>query len=113
MPVYDFECPKGHEYEEALSIKDYDKPTKCPHCKAKGNKVIKARQSSPTFSDRLFPYYDKALNRVFQDKSQRAAFLKKKGYCEDGGKNMTAKQERMVLSMRNFDSHMIRNANTD
>lgn len=112
MPVYDFECKCGHEYEVYLSLSNYKKKTHCPKCQKVGKKVLKHRKSEPGFSDKVFPYYDKALNKIFQNKQEKSAFLKKHGYHETGSGSMKPSQERLVYSWRQWGREA-RNARRD
>lgn len=112
MPVYQYECPQGHEYEEFLLLKDYQKKTKCPECNKAGKKCFVMRQSAPTFTDKIFPYHDKALNRIFEYKQQRDAYLKRKGLVESGSGSMTKQQERTLMSWKKWGKEA-RYANRD
>ena len=78
MPLYDFKCGQGHEYEEVLSLADYQNETKCPKCGESGVKIIKTGSRGPTFSDKIFPYYDRSLNKVFNNKIEKDSYLKSK-----------------------------------
>lgn len=118
MPLYSYLCNNkkcGKEYDEALRVEDYQKPTNCPRCGKLGKKIIKASQKEPTFSDKIFPYYDRALNKVFQNRTERSSYLKRKGLSGDAGGTMTAKQERQLMGWRlgRFDSRIARNALRD
>ncbi len=116
MPVYCYECPSGHEYETVLSVKDYEKKTKCPDCKKVGKKIISTAQREPTFSDKMFPYYDRALNKVFETKSDRSSYLKRNQLSESGNGSMTSRQERDLLTkwrVGGFDPRIARNALRD
>jgi putative FmdB family regulatory protein len=115
MPQYDYECPKGHEYTEVLSVDDYQKSTKCPKCKKVGKKVIKLSQIEPTFSDKMFPYYDRSLNKVFENKADRSSYLKSKGLGDGNNGSMTRKQERQLYDWRmgRFDPRIARHALRD
>ncbi len=105
MPVYVFGCPQEHEYEKFLHLADYNKTTKCPQCGKKGKRLIKPRASEPSFSDKVFPYYDTSLNKIFQDKGHKDKWMNKHGYIHTGGDHMTWKQERKVLQMRQWGSN--------
>lgn len=101
MPVYSYECPKGHEYEEALKVADYQKPTKCPECGEVGKKLIVTKQSEPTFSDRLYPYYDPNLGRVCHTPKHRQQIMKEMGvHSKEGWRSTTKKQERYLMQQR-------------
>jgi putative FmdB family regulatory protein len=39
MPLYDFECKCGHQFEKFGSVKDPDH-TSCPHCNERARKII-------------------------------------------------------------------------
>lgn len=40
MPIYDYKCPKGHEFDRFLALKDYTKEQTC-ECGLFARKVIK------------------------------------------------------------------------
>lgn len=116
MPLYSYECSKGHSYDAALKVEDYQKKTKCPTCKRVGKKVISIAQKEPTFSDKIFPYYDKSLNKIFNNRSERSSYLQRKGLVESGNGTMTAKQERDLYTkwrIGGFDPKDARNVLRD
>lgn len=39
MPIYEYECSKGHSFERVLPFSDYEKPQKCD-CGRKGKRII-------------------------------------------------------------------------
>lgn len=47
MPIYEYYCECGHEFEEMLSVSNRDKPTEdaCPKC---GEKTVKKGISAAT-----------------------------------------------------------------
>jgi hypothetical protein len=101
MPLYSYICKNNHEYEEALSLDEYDKKTRCPKCKCVGEKSFKTRQTEPSFTDKLYPYWDKALNKVFNNPTERKTYLKSQGLEEKPTKNkMTPAQEREMYACR-------------
>lgn len=118
MPTYSYVC-EDHKcresYEEVLPISEYQKQTKCPKCGHKGKKIIELAQKEPTFSDKIFPYYDRALNKVFESKSQRSSYLKMKKLSDNAGGTMTRKQERQLYDWRlgRFDRRIARHALRD
>lgn len=114
MPTYEFLCPKSHRFEEVYSVAERDKPTKCPKCKKRANRVIAMRQKEPTFTDKLYPYWDRGLNKVFNSPSERSGYLKANNIEQKETKGtMSAKQERMMYEMRigNHDPRDRRHAN--
>ena len=40
MPTYEYECPKGHEFEEFRAVKDRNAKSECPLCGATGKLTI-------------------------------------------------------------------------
>lgn len=115
MPNYSYECPNGHEYENVLPVSEYKKKTKCHKCKKFGKKTITLRQSEPTFTDKIFPYYDRSLNKIFQTKSDRFDYLKKKGLEESGKGSTRWSEERKLYDWRlgKFDPRIARHALMD
>lgn len=115
MPTYNYQCGSGHEYEKVLPLSEYEKKTKCPKCKKVGKRFISISQREPTFSDKIFPYYDRSLNKVFQNKSDRSGYLKRKGLSETGNGSMNWSQERKLYDWRlgKFDPRIARNALRD
>lgn len=118
-PTYTYECQLatcGEEYEEVLKIADYKKRTFCPKCGNQGKKTIKLRSSEPTFSDKIYPYYDRALNKVFHSKGDRSSYMKRKGIQESGEGSSTWKQERKLYRewrLGGFDPKIARHALRD
>jgi len=101
MPVYNYVCDKcNKEYDEFLKMADCKQETKCPDCGEVGRRDYSMRQSEPTFTDKLYPYWDRALNKVFHNKNERSAHLEKVGLRENGGETMNRKQEQMMYKMR-------------
>ena len=105
MPMYQFKCSKGHDYEEMLPMDEYAEPAKCPICKNFGERVFALRQSEPSFTEKLYSsgngYYDVGLGRVFHSERERKSFMQENGYRSKGSeKTMTAKQERFMYSKR-------------
>ena len=101
MPTYSYECRKGHEYDEFLPMSDYRKETFCPKCKQPGQKVIKLRASSPSFSDNLYPYYDPNLGCRVDSATERQRIMNQMGFItKEGGRRTTAKQEKYLLKHR-------------
>lgn len=116
MPLYSYECPEDHEYEVPLKLEDYQKKTKCPKCGKVGKKTIGLSQKEPTFSDKIFPYYDRALNKIFHNKSERSSYLKKHNLSDGAGGTMTRRQELELYSrwrLGGFDARIARNALRD
>lgn len=111
MPLYDYECLNGHEYEKSLSLSEYDKKTKCPTCGKAGKKVIKQRQTEPGFSDTIYPLWDKVNNVIFNSASDRKRWMKEKGY-ESKEDSMTRSQESLLRSWKvgKFDPRLARYA---
>jgi DNA-directed RNA polymerase subunit RPC12/RpoP len=86
---------------------------RCRHCGGRAFlKGFKGGNTEPTFSDKIFPYYDRSLNKIFHDKSEKQVFMKKHGYVNTGGDHMTRKQEREVYAMRHWGANA-RNARRD
>ena len=114
-PTYCYECPNGHDYEEVLPVKDYRKQTSCPKCSGNGEKVIKFRQTETTFTEKLFPFYDKSVNRVFHSSTERKEWLDRKGYVHNGKDSMNRKQERTIYGWRlgSFDPKQMRHSRKD
>jgi len=101
MPVYSYECPSGHEYDQVLPVKDYQKKTKCPDCKKVGKKLIVSRQTEPSFSDKLYPYLDPNLGRVCESPKHREQIMNEMGlHSKEGGRSTTLKQERYLMQHR-------------
>ena len=112
MPLYDFECKKCKNiFESFLKLENYKDKVPCPKCKGNTEKVITVRQKEPTFTDKLYPYFDKALNKVFHSPSERKSYLKEKDLVEVPSKDgMTRQQEREMYSWRlgKFDPRQMR-----
>jgi len=113
MPVYAYSCSKcWKDYDQYLTLEKYEEKTFCPDCNGEGNRVIAPRQKEPTFSDKIFPYYDTSLNKIFSDRTEKQKWMDKHGYVNTGGDRMTKKQERMVYGMRHWGKNA-RNARRD
>lgn len=114
MPTYCYACKAGHEYEQILPMAECNAKTKCPKCGKVGKKIFKMTQAEPSFSDKLFPYWDKSLNKVFNNPAERKSYLKEQGLEQRESKgSMNLKQERMMYEMRigNHDPRDRRYAN--
>lgn len=114
MPTYEFNCKCGEVFDEVYTIAERNTPTKCPKCKKLAKRVISMRQKEPGFTDKLYPYWDRGLNKVFNSPTERKSYLKSQGLEQRESKGtMTAKQERMMYEMRigNHDPRDRRHAN--
>lgn len=101
MPTYSYQCPNNHEYDKVLKMADYQKPTKCPTCNKRGKKTLAVSQSEPTFTQKLYPYYDPALGRVCNSPTERKQIMVELGVQpKEGWRRTTAKQERYLMSQR-------------
>ena len=101
MPLYTYECPEcTKEYDFALPMANSDDATFCPKCKCEGKKIIALRSAQPSFSDKMFPYYDQALMQRFESSTQRKDYLKKNGLEERGNGSMSKRQEQELMKYR-------------
>lgn len=102
MPVYAYHCDKcDNPYEQFLPMAECKKKTRCPTCKKFGKRDYSIGTKGPTFTDKLYPYWDKALNKVFNSPQERKGWLKANGYEEKPRHDhMNRKQERMMYDMR-------------
>lgn len=112
-PLYSYVCKLGHDYEKFLPLSEFAKKTKCPTCKKVGNKIFATAQKEPTFTDKLYPYWDRGLNKVFHTPKERKNFLNSQGLEEKPSKGvMDRKQERFMYESRlgNHDPRLRRYA---
>ena len=101
MPLYAYSCTKcENEYEEALPLSQYDDVTHCPKCNAKGEKIIRLGTTRPTFSEKMFPYYDQALMQRFESPQDRKNYLKQNNLEERSTGHMTKRQEEYLMKFR-------------
>ena len=101
MPVYDYECKKCKKnYEHFLTVENYLKKTKCPDCKSVGKKIVLFKKNEPSFSDKVFPYYDESAGQRFENNSERKKYLSDNGLVENGKGSMTKKQEERLYRSR-------------
>lgn len=40
MPIYEFICKNGHDFERMLSFSEMDKRVRCPECKTAGKRKL-------------------------------------------------------------------------
>jgi putative FmdB family regulatory protein len=102
MPLYDVSCEKcSHEFEYFSSLKDFSKKIKCEKCGEKCQRIISPRQKSPTFTEKLYPYFDRALHKRFDSPSERKSYLKANDLHEVPSKSCDIlKMERMMYDSR-------------
>lgn len=100
-PQYDYSCPNGHDYTEFLSIAEYQTQTHCPECKEPGTKVFLPSKKEPSFSEKLYPYFDPNLGRVCHTPKHREQIMKQMGvYSMEGRRTTNLRQERYLLQHR-------------
>lgn len=101
MPLYSYACRNGHEYEQARRLEDYHRKTRCPDCKCQGKRLITTGQKEPTFTDKLYPYYDPNLGKAVLNPRHRESIMKDMGlFSMEGKRGTTARQEKYLMSQR-------------
>ena len=100
MPMYDYKCECGKVTEEFFKLEDYKARVKC-ECGKTAYRSFTMRQGEPSFTDKIYPYHDFALNKTLHSPSEKKAYLKKMGFSENPSKEFTTrKQEQRAYSMR-------------
>jgi putative FmdB family regulatory protein len=114
-PLYDFECPEcENEFEHFLKLENYKANVRCPKCKHRSNKVIRPKRTEPSFTEKLYPYFDRALRKRFDSPSERKAYLIKHDLRENPSKERDSREsERRMYDMRigNFDPRRFKYVN--
>lgn len=77
MPLYEFECDKGHKFDRFLKLAEYDSPQSCK-CGANAARLI----STPMFTVDIPAYQSPIDGRVINSRAQRREDLKRHGCVE-------------------------------
>ena len=74
MPIHDYQCEKGHKWEEIFGIKDEIVERPCPECGGRGRKIY---TSPAVFKVDFRPGWDDGAGEYFNTKRERDTFLDK------------------------------------
>lgn len=104
MPLYDYECQKEeckNVFEGFRPLAEIEVPHNCPKCDSPAKKLIGFRNTEPTFTDKLYPFYHTGLGEVVHSEKNLKQRCNELGFSsKHEGASMTAKQERWLMSKR-------------
>lgn len=104
MALYDFRCKNtdcGKIFEAFISQDERNAVKKCPDCSSESKKLVSYRQSKPTFTEQIYPFYHQGIGEVVHSESQLTKRCAELGfYSKHEGAYMTPKHERKILAKR-------------
>lgn len=68
MPLYDFECNCGNQFDMVLSMSECDKPQSCPACDGRAHKIIALGHGGIRRTGDGLPWV-RSLNKVLTDEN--------------------------------------------
>ena len=97
MPLHDYKC-QGAGCEVAFE----SMTPVCPSCKGTDvKKLVSFRQSSPRFTEKLYPFYHQGIGEVVNSEDDLGRKCAQHGfYSKHEGANMTPRHERHLLAKR-------------
>ena len=78
MPMYDYICVCGREWESCRTIEDRDKES-CSHCGISARRIL-SMSSKPI----IMEYYSESLDAVITGPKQKSRIMKEKNVSEMG-----------------------------
>ncbi len=104
MPLYDYRCQNqecGHVFEAVNSQDDRSAAQKCPECSVEAYRIVSFRNSKPTFTEKLYPFYHQGIGRVVTSEADLNRQCAELGfYSKHDGAYMTPRHERRLLDKR-------------
>jgi len=82
MPIYEYECKKGHLTEEIFPITDFPEEITCPVCKSRSKKIISLSVRRDISG---YPYVEEHLGEVpvlVESPEHRKKLMKERGLRE-------------------------------
>lgn len=71
MPYYDYECKKGHIFEELCSYKEREIKKECPECGTKGEVIISVNDIRPSFGYAPTQWNQREKKRISETKNSK------------------------------------------
>lgn len=97
MPViHDYKCQK-----DGWTFESTEETPKCPECGGESKRLVSFRNSRPTFTEKIYPFYHAGIGEVVRSESHLNRRCSELGlYSKHEGAYMTHKHERRILEKR-------------
>ena len=101
MPLYEYQCECGNQFDEFKSVPEYCKNSKSEPCDTCGSKNTKRILSTSAIIEDIEPYKSTITGERIRGRSHHRSHLKQHGYEEVGTDNL--EESKKIFTRPNTD----------